>query len=231
VAQVSTQVILALDFDRLEDARTLVKETRGLVSIYKVGSILFTGSGPEVVDVVKANGGRVFLDLKFHDIPNTVRGAVRAAATLGVSMLTVHASGGADMMRGALEGAREGADLSGNESPAVVGVTMLTSHAGGGDTLGRVMELAGSAAEAGIEGVVCSVLEVGKVKEMFGDRLMAVVPGIRLSDQARDDQARVGTPAQAVRDGADYIVVGRSVTKAPDPRGALARIREEVASA
>jgi orotidine-5'-phosphate decarboxylase len=231
VAQAKTQVILALDFDRPQDARRLVEETSGLVRIYKVGSILFTGSGREVVDVVRAEGGRVFLDLKFHDIPNTVRGAVRAAARLGVSMLTVHASGGVDMMRAALEGAGEGAKLSGNRRPAVVGVTLLTSHAGGGDTAGRVIELAGSAAEAGIDGVVCSVQEVRKVKATYGDSLLAVVPGIRLSDQAKDDQARVGTPAQAVRDGADYIVVGRSVTKAPDPRGTLARIREEVAGA
>jgi orotidine-5'-phosphate decarboxylase len=231
VAETKTQAILALDFDRLEDAVRMVGETHELVSIYKVGSILFTGYGSEVIEAVRAGGGEVFLDLKFHDIPNTVRGAVRAAAAHGVSMLTVHASGGIDMMRGALEGAGQGADASGNPRPRIVGVTMLTSHAGGGDTLGRVIELAGSAAEAGLDGVVCSVAEVGKVKEAYGERLLTVVPGIRLSDQAKDDQARVGTPRQAVRDGADYIVVGRSVTKSPDPKGALTRILEEVANA
>jgi orotidine-5'-phosphate decarboxylase len=231
VGEAQTKVILALDFDRLEQAKRMVEVTSDKVDMYKVGSILFTGYGQRVIDAVKESGKGIFLDLKFHDIPNTVKGAVRAAAALGVGMLTVHASGGVDMMQAALEGAGEGAAVHGRRRPLVVGVTLLTSMAGEGDMTGRILDLAGKAAEAGIDGVVCSVLEVAEIKRAFGERLVAVVPGIRLSDQAADDQARVGTPAQAAARGADFIVVGRSVTKSKHPGDALARVLEEVGNA
>jgi orotidine-5'-phosphate decarboxylase len=231
VASGGTKVILALDYDRLEDARQMVALTHENVGFYKVGSILFTAFGSDVIEAVKATEREVFLDLKFHDIPNTVRGAVRAAASMGVYMLTVHASGGIEMMQAALEGATEGAQAHGTERPKIIGVTMLTSLARGEDTADRVLELAGDATRAGIDGVVCSVQEVGRTKQTFGGRLLTVVPGIRLSDQASDDQARVGTPGQAARDGADFIVIGRSVTKAEDPAYALARVLKEVENA
>jgi orotidine-5'-phosphate decarboxylase len=198
--------------------------------VYKVGSILFTRFGPEALRVVKGRGRRVFLDLKFHDIPNTVRGAVRAACAWGVDMLTVHASGGGSMMAAALEGAEPGSAASGGPRPKIIGVTVLTSLARE-DALERVLELADEAAQAGIDGVVCSPREVKHVKQATEGRLLTVVPGVRLPEQQRDDQARVGTPGQAARDGADYIVVGRSVFGADDPQAALSRIFEEVSNA
>ncbi|MFH1312692.1 MAG: orotidine-5'-phosphate decarboxylase [Candidatus Eisenbacteria bacterium] len=231
MAKGETGIILALDFDRLDQAERMVEVTHEQVDVYKIGPILFTRFGPGIVEFAKNTGVKVFLDLKFHDIPNTVRGAVRAATSLGVNMLTIHASGGIDMMRGALEGAEEGSKAFATERPLIIGVTVLTSMAGQGDTLTQVLNLAGDAAKAGIDGVVCSPLEVGRVKEAHGDRLLAVVPGIRLGGDEADDQARVGTPGQAVRDGADFLVVGRSVTGASAPEEALARILKEVEDA
>jgi orotidine-5'-phosphate decarboxylase len=212
VEKSKTRLILALDFDRLDQAERMVDATR------------------EHVDA-RNTGAGVFLDLKFHDIPNTVRGAVHSASSLGLNMLTIHTSGGIDMMRGALEGAEAGSKEFGNERPLIIGVTVLTSMAGEGDTSERVLKLAGDAVEAGIDGVVCSPLEVARVNKAHGDRLLTIVPGIRLGGDDANDQARVGTPAQASRDGADFIVVGRSVTGSSDPRGALARILKEVGNA
>ena len=225
-----TDVIVALDLDDLEAARRVIESTRDRVGTYKVGSILFTRFGPQAVRVVRDRGREVFLDLKFHDIPNTVRGAVKAACAWDVSMLTVHASGGGLMMEAALEGAEEGSARSGGTKPRIIGVTVLTSLARE-DALDRVLELADEAAQAGIDGIVCSPREVRHVKQATEGRLMAVVPGVRLPEQQKDDQARVGTPRQAARDGADYIVVGRSVFGADDPQAALSRIFEEVTNA
>ena len=236
------QVIIALDTNRLEEAEEMVKGFGDRVEFYKVGSILFTAAGPAAVRMVRAHGKQVFLDLKFHDIPNTVMGAVAGAAELGVAMLTVHASGGPEMMRAALEGAggkpvegargRMGAGGraggAGEARPWVIGVTLLTSLAAGEDVAGRVLALARDAARAGLDGIVCSPLEVGPIRRALGPDLLAVVPGIRLARDARGDQARVGTPGQAVKDGADFIVVGRSVTAAEDPGAALAAIRAEM---
>jgi orotidine-5'-phosphate decarboxylase len=225
-----TDVVIALDTDDIDEAKRVIELTRERVGIYKVGSILFTRFGPEAVRVVKDREREVFLDLKFHDIPNTVRGAVKAASAWGVYMLTVHASGGGPMMAAALEGAEQGSAASGGAKPRIIGVTVLTSLAGE-DALERVLELADSAAQAGIDGIVCSPREVKHVKQATEGRLMAVVPGVRLPEQQKDDQARVGTPGQAARDGADYIVVGRSVFGADDPQAALSRIFEEVGNA
>jgi orotidine-5'-phosphate decarboxylase len=230
VTKAKTDVIIALDTDDLAEAGRIVESTKDRVHIYKVGSILFTRYGPEAVRLVGEVGREVFLDLKFHDIPNTVKGAVRAASTWGVKMLTVHASGGPEMMAAALEGARGGSAESGRPGPAVIGVTVLTSLAVE-DALDRVLKLADDAAQAGIDGVVCSPREVRQVKQATEGRLEAVVPGVRLPDQRKDDQARVGTPGQAARDGADYIVVGRSVFGAENPQAALSRILQEVENA
>jgi orotidine-5'-phosphate decarboxylase len=222
-----TRVVIALDTEDPAEVKRVIDLTQEQVEIYKVGSILFTRFGPDAVRQVKDAGKAVFLDLKFHDIPNTVRGAVRAACSWGVNMLTVHASGGRAMLTAALEGAEEGSTRSGTARPKIMGVTVLTSLARE-DMLERVLQLADDAAQAGIDGVVCSPKEVKYVKQANGARLLAVVPGVRLREQQQHDQARVGTPGQAARDGADYIVIGRSVTAADDPRGALSRIVEEV---
>lgn len=223
-----TEIIIALDTGRLDEARDIITAAGDEVGFYKVGSILFTASGPAAVEMVRACGKQVFLDLKFHDIPNTVAGAVRSAARMGVSLLTVHCAGGKDMMRAAREAS--GAE-PGGVRPRVVGVTVLTSLAAAKDTTGTVLRLAGEAAEAGLDGVVCSPLEVGQVRRAFGEGFLTVVPGIRLADDAAGDQARVGTPGRAARDGADFLVVGRSVTGAKEPRAALAAIRAELGRA
>jgi orotidine-5'-phosphate decarboxylase len=242
-----TKVIIALDCNRLDEARGIVETTREQVGIYKVGSILFTACGPKAVEMVRAQGREVFLDLKYHDIPNTVMGAVEGAAAMGVSMLTVHCAGGTEMIRAALKGAslhqttpRHSAVNSaaglptgtdGVTRPRIIGVTVLTSLAGRSDTLARVLDYARDAAGAGVDGVVCSPLEVSRVKHAYGDRLLTVVPGIRLGEQGKDDQARIGTPVQAARDGADFVVVGRSVTASRDPGETLRRIQAEIGDA
>jgi orotidine-5'-phosphate decarboxylase len=224
-----TKVVIALDSGDLEEARRTVDALADRVDFFKVGSILFTSAGPKAIEAVRRREKQVFLDLKFHDIPNTVMGAVAGAAAMGVAMLTVHCAGGQEMLRAALKGAQAGASkAAGATRPKVIGVTVLTSLAGQPDTPQRVLDYAGEAVAAGVDGVVCSPLEVGEIKRAHGRKLLTVVPGIRLSDQARDDQARVGTPGQAARDGADFIVVGRSVTGASDPRAVLERIIGEL---
>ena len=231
MAGAGTKVIIALDADDLDQAREIVEAAGDRVGFYKIGSILFTRFGPRALEVAKEAGKEIFLDLKFHDIPNTVKGAARAAASRGVSLLTVHAAGGVDMMAAAAEGAAAGADSAGLERPRVIAVTVLTSIAPRGNLLDTVLERADDARSAGIDGVVCSPREVGKVKQVHGDNLLAVVPGIRLADQKSDDQARTGTPGRAAADGADYLVVGRSVTASENPRAMLDRILEEIANA
>lgn len=231
MATTGIEIILALDSDRLDDAMRIVELTRGHVKNYKVGSILFTHHGTESVRRVKEAGGDIFLDLKFHDIPNTVRGAVRGAARLGVRLLTVHTPGGIEMLRAAREGAREGAEEAGWDRPLVIGVTVLTSIAREGGVEDLVLSRAGDAVKAGIDGVVCSAHELPVIKGKYGNNLVTVVPGIRLADQSGDDQARVATPGRAARDGADFLVIGRSVTRSGDPVGTLKRIEEEVRNA
>jgi orotidine-5'-phosphate decarboxylase len=231
VGTTGTEIILALDSDSLDDAMWILELTRGHVKTYKVGSILFTHHGTESVRRVKEAGGDIFLDLKFHDIPNTVRGAVRGAARLGVRLLTVHTPGGIEMLRAAREGAREGAEEAGWDRPLVIGVTVLTSIACEGGVEDLVLSRAGDAVKAGIDGVVCSAHELPVIKGKYGDNLVTVVPGIRLADQSGDDQARVATPGRAARDGADFLVIGRSVTSSGDPVGTLKRIEEEIRNA
>jgi orotidine-5'-phosphate decarboxylase len=231
VASTGTEIILALDSDSLDDAMSTVTLTRAHVGNYKVGSILFTHHGTECVRKVRESGGNVFLDLKFHDIPNTVRGAVRGAARLGVRLLTVHTPGGMEMMKEAMEGAAEGAEAAGTDKPLVIGVTVLTSIAGASDVRDLVLRRAGAAVRAGIDGVVCSAHELPVIKSEYGDRLLTVVPGIRLSEQSVDDQARVATPGKAAGDGADFLVIGRSVTRSDDPVGTLKKIEEEIRNA
>ena len=227
------QLLIALDVDSGDRALALADALRGSVGGFKIGSRLFTAQGPAVVDALTARGDRVFLDLKFHDIPNTVAGAVRAASHLGVWMLTVHAAGGLDMMRAAKEAA-----VSNPDGPLIVGITVLTSLDNEAmSALGvarplpeQVTELAGLAQHAGIDGVVASPQEVGQIRARCGASFTIVTPGIRRRADQADDHARTASPAHAMRAGANYLVVGRPVIEAPDPRAAAQRISQELVS-
>ena len=215
--------IVALDVPTARAALALADTLGELCRFYKVGSELFTAEGPTVVHALRERGHDVFLDLKYHDIPNTVRGAVRSACGLGVRLLTVHASGGREMLDAAVEGA---AGRCG-----VLAVTVLTSMdtRSLGETWGRpvsdvreeVLRLAGAARRAGLNGIVCSGEEAEEVHARHGDALELLVPGVRLPGGDAQDQKRVVTPARAVAAGASYVVIGRSVTGAPDPVGAM----------
>jgi orotidine-5'-phosphate decarboxylase len=228
----SATPIVALDFSSCEEALSLVDLLGERCRFYKIGSELFTRNGPKCVAEVVARGCDVFLDLKFHDIPNTVAKGARSAARLGVRLLTVHASGGRAMLEAARQGAAEGGDC------AVLAVTVLTSldaaalaTAWGRDQVDvprEVLRLAGIAAEAGVHGIVCSGQEAAAVRAVHGDQLALLIPGIRLAGGATQDQARVVTPREAVQSGARYLVLGRAVTGADDPRAAMERVLAEL---
>ena len=235
----STEVIVALDFPTAAEAYELVERLPER-TWYKVGLELFTRSGPAVVERLVGEGRRVFLDLKLHDIPNTVSGAVRAAAALGVELLTVHGAGGEAMLRAAANAARDSAGVDGERRLRLLAITVLTSlddaalaavmgpGAGVEEAAGR---LAGLARESGIDGAVCSVNEARAVRIACGEDFLVVTPGIRMPGQAADDQRRIATPAVARRAGADFLVVGRSITRAADPVAALAEIRRAASAA
>lgn len=224
--------IVALDFATRDDAMALVDELGELCRFYKVGSELFTSSGPGAVAELRGAGCDVMLDLKFHDIPNTVAGAVASARALGVRILTVHAAGGEAMIRAAIEAA-------GNECQ-VFAVTVLTSldapalAAAWGmkqvDVGREVVRLATHARDAGAAGVVASGHEVAAIRSALGPSFPVLVPGVRLEDAAAADQRRVVTPARARAIGADYVVLGRTVTAAASRRKAMERILHELAS-
>lgn len=226
-------VIAALDFPSAERALGLVDELGDLCRFYKVGSELFTAAGPSVVRELRERGCEVMLDLKFHDIPNTVRGASSAAAALGVRLLTVHAFAGTEVLQACVAGAGTGCK--------VLAVTVLTSvpavvrgRAQGQAPVAfvnEVLRLAAVAFDAGAHGVVCSGYEASAVRERFGTEFEILVPGLRPQATSFDDQARVVTPAEAVRAGANYLVVGRAITGDQDPPGALRRILAEVEGA
>jgi orotidine-5'-phosphate decarboxylase len=228
------ELIVALDFPTMEEALSLREKLDGLVDFFKVGKELFTAAGPAILE--KLAPCRVFLDLKFHDIPKTVAGAVAAARRLGVTLLDVHASGGREMMEAAVRAARA---PGGGPVPLLFGVTILT-HLGDDDleSLGfrqksreQVVRLARLAAESGLDGVVASALEVEAVREASGDSLAILVPGVR-PDWASEshDQKRVATPRDAARFGASYVVVGRAIALADSPRDAAKRILDELRS-
>lgn len=215
--------IIALDFSDTQKALGMVELLGDRCRFYKVGSELFTAAGPQIVQTLRALGNEVFLDLKFHDIPNTVRGATRSAAAMGARLVTVHATGGRAMIEAAVEGA--------GEKCGVLGVTVLTSldaaslrTATGTKTLelaGEVLRLAGECAAAGAFGVVCSGLEAKKIRAKYADKLRLVVPGIRAAGAKGDDQKRSVTASDAAKAGATYIVLGRMITGARDPRAEL----------
>jgi orotidine-5'-phosphate decarboxylase len=227
--------IVALDFPSAKTALELVDRLGNRCSMYKVGNELFTAAGPFIMEELRARGRSIFLDLKFHDIPNTVAGAVKAGAAMGARLMTVHASGGSAMLRAAVEAAGD------QDKVGILGVTILTSLTGkevgeawgrdGVDPMKEVLRLAGLAAGAGAHGIVCSGLEAAAVSKQFGQRLNLLVPGVRPAGESANDQARVVTPADAAKAGARYIVIGRSVTTASDPSAAMSRINEEIAGA
>ena len=234
--QAVEKLIIALDFANAHLALRTAEQLREQTGLFKVGLELFSAEGPAMVRELVRLGHGVFLDLNFHDIPNTVRGAAREAARLGVALLNVHASGGRRMMEAALEGAREGA--AGGTPPLVLGVTLLTSLAsedlveiGWDDSAAsNVIRLARLAHAARLGGVVASPQEAAAIRGILGPDFVIVTPGIRPA-AAADDQARVSTPEAAIRAGADYLVVGRPITQAPDPIAAAEAILEEIARA
>lgn len=229
------RIIIALDVRTKEEGLALVgalEEAR----VFKVGLELFTAEGPALFKKIKALRKEVFLDLKLHDIPNTVAGAVRSAGGHGVRMMTIHTSGGREMMAAAAEMARRVSQETGRPKPLLLGVTVLTSLKGGdleevgmnGDVAGQVLRLAGLAKDAGLDGVVCSPQEIEALRREFGRDLVIVTPGIRPQWAAAQDQKRIMTPAEAVDRGADYLVIGRPITGAPSPREAFLRVVSEL---
>jgi orotidine-5'-phosphate decarboxylase len=228
-------LLVALDVDTPDAARRLTDALRGVVGGFKIGSRLFTAHGPSFVEELVARGDRVFLDLKFHDIPNTVAGAVAAATRLGVWMVNVHAAGGVEMMRAAREAADREAAAAMISPPMVIAVTVLTSFTPAG--LARtgidspipdhVRRLALLAQESGLDGVVASPQEIDLIKGACDPRFAIVTPGIRGAGDAMGDQNRTASAAGALAAGASYLVVGRPIIAAPDPRAAALKIVEE----
>lgn len=226
------QLIVALDVDTVAAARALANTLRGWVGGFKIGSRLFTSDGPAFVEELAGRGDRVFLDLKFHDIPNTVAGAVAAATRLGVWMVNVHASGGADMMRAARAAADEEAARRDMPPPLVIAVTVLTSmderalaDAGVNAPLDeQVRRLALLAQSAALDGVVASPHEIAAIRQACDPRFAIVTPGIRSAADAPDDQNRTATAAAALAAGASYLVVGRPIIASADPRAAAERL-------
>jgi orotidine-5'-phosphate decarboxylase len=225
------KIIVPLDVPTVRAARELIEAIGGTVGFFKVGNQLFTAAGPDIVKEIRASGSKVFLDLKFHDIPNTVRHAVESASSLGVEMLTVHLSGGRAMCEAAVAG-------RGTSEVLILGVTVLTSlNDAGLSEIGfrgsvgeEVLLLADLAKNVGITGLVASPLELGILRKRFGSHFTTVIPGIRPTWSESGDQERILTPRQAVDAGADYLVIGRPITAAEDPKIAVQRIVEELES-
>ena len=230
------RLIVALDVDALDQAQALVHQLAGEVGMFKIGKQLFTHAGPQAVRLVQELGGEIFLDLKFHDIPNTVAKAAVEATRLGVKMFNVHASGSLEMMRATVKEVRRVCRQEKRRRPIMLAVTVLTSL--NQDDLQRVgverkvadqvVRLALLTKEAGMDGVVASPHEVADIREACGRRFVIVTPGIRPADAGRNDQQRVMTPRDALRAGVDYIVVGRPIVEAKDPVAAARSIVAEM---
>ena len=225
------KIIVPLDVPAKSAARELIKAIGGKVGFFKVGDQLFIAAGPAIVEEIQASGARVFLDLKFHDIPNTVRRAVESACALGVDMLTVHLSGGREMCEAAVVG-------RGISKILILGVTVLTSLSDEAlaevgfrtSVQDEVLLLADLAKHVGITGLVASPQELVALRERFGSLFTMVIPGIRPTWSEAGDQKRTLTPRQAVDAGADYLVIGRPITASPDPQSAVQRIIDELES-
>ncbi|MCR4337590.1 MAG: orotidine-5'-phosphate decarboxylase [Candidatus Omnitrophica bacterium] len=221
------QLIIALDVDSLAQAQKIVAELGNAIEIFKVGSQLFTAAGSESIKNLQAQHKKVFLDLKFHDIPNTVASAVKAVVHLQVFMYTLHTVGGKEMMKAAAEAATQASRDLGVPRPLGVGVTVLTSEARKENLRDLVLERASLAKEAGLDGVVASVEEAGFIRREFGKDFVIVTPGIRPAGTEVGDQKRVATPAEAVRQGSNFLVVGRPVLQASNPQEAVEKILAE----
>lgn len=215
-----SKLIVALDVENYRDAATLIHVLRDVVDVFKVGNQLFTRAGPQIVEFLHDHGKECFLDLKFHDIPNTVAKAVESAVALQVRMLTLHACGGSEMLNAAAVVPNR---------PLLLGVTVLTSV--GGDVKEDVLRLTKLAKECGLDGVIASPHEMRLIREVVGKDFLIVTPGIRPTWAEAGDQKRVMTPAEAVAAGANYIIVGRPILAAQDPAQAALRVIDEMASA
>jgi orotidine-5'-phosphate decarboxylase len=230
-------IIIALDLPSADAAMSLVRALAPVVGAFKVGGELFTAAGPDIVKKIRDTGASVFLDLKFHDIPNTVSRAVAAAVRLDVQMLTIHTSGGTAMMQAAEKSAQDTARSLGREAPLVLGVTILTSmdsnelgEVGFQPNVGHQVErLAGLAARAGLRGLVCSPLEIEDLREIIPHEMQLVTPGIRAETSPPDDQKRTLTAAEAMAAGANWLVIGRPICAAKNPRAAAEEILSTLA--
>ena len=238
-----SSLIVALDFDSLSAALKFAQTISDLVGMFKIGSQLFSSAGPEAVKQIAALGNSIFLDLKFHDIPNTVAGAVLSSAAMpGVQLVNVHALGGTAMLEAAVQAVSAGVPMGADRS-RLIAVTVLTSmdhqamrEAGiAGTPLSQAVKLARLAKKCGVDGVVASVQEAKAIRKACGREFLIVTPGVRPAEKPagkkKDDQARTATPAQAIKAGADYIVVGRPIIAAEDPRAAARAVVDEIASA
>ena len=208
------EVILALDVDTLEIAAAFVDKLYPKIKIFKVGSHLFTAYGPKVIEMLHKKGAQVFLDLKYLDIPNTVAGAVAAAVLLKVKMLTLHISGGVEMLEAAVAAAARQAKVSKVTKPLLIGVTILTSQAA---EVKEVLALAKIGVSSGLDGVVCSVREAAVLRQKIKKDFVIITPGLRMNNSVRDDQKRTATAGQAVKAGSNFLVIGRPILKARDP--------------
>ena len=234
--KIKNPIIAALDVPAAEQALKLAREIAPAVGAFKIGSELFTSAGPDIVKKIRATGAAVFLDLKFHDIPNTVAKAVAAAARLDVQMLTIHTSGGLEMMRAAEASAQQTANQAGLNAPLVLGVTVLTSsdsrtlaEIGCAANVGAQVErLANLAVKAGLRGLVCSPLEIADLRQILPAHIQLVTPGIRTGAEKADDQKRTLTPREAIDAGANWLVIGRPIYAAQNPRAAAEKILESV---
>jgi orotidine-5'-phosphate decarboxylase len=232
-------ILVALDVPTAEAALDLAHELAPVVGGFKIGSELFTSGGPDIVRRLRGEGSKVFLDLKFHDIPNTVAKAVAAATRLDVQMLTIHTGGGLEMMRAAEQSAQQTALQSGRDAPLVLGVTVLTSmdaqtlaEVGCEANVGRQVErLATLALRAGLRGLVCSPLEIAALRQILPSEVQLVTPGIRAGTEKADDQKRTLSAEQALAAGASWLVIGRPIYAAPNPRAAAEQILSQVKSA
>jgi orotidine-5'-phosphate decarboxylase len=238
-----SSLIVALDFDSLSAALKFAEQVADLVGMFKIGKQLFTTAGPEAVRQVAKLGAGIFIDLKYHDIPNTVAGAVLAAAALpGVQLVNVHALGGSAMMQAAVQAISAGVPM-GEDRARLLAVTILTSMDNksmrevgiAGPPLSRVLHLAKLAKKSGVDGVVASVQEAKAIRKACGREFLIATPGVRPKEKGaardKDDQARTATPREAIKAGADFVIVGRPILAAADPRAAAAEIVEEIASA
>jgi orotidine-5'-phosphate decarboxylase len=230
------KIIVPLDVPDLESAIALVDKLES-VSFWKVGLELFTSVGPQILEFLKSREKRIFLDLKFHDIPNTVAGACRSASRYGVDLLTIHATSGRDALKAATEAAQVGADQAGVQPPKLIAITLLTSISARQlafelkiplELPEFALEMALMAKESGLDGAVCSPQEVAQLRQTCGDEFLLVCPGVRPTWADKGDQKRSLTPSQAIQAGANYLVIGRPITAAAEPELAWKRIADEL---